>query len=47
MQLVADDLDVGPLGAEHLARLGAHRLAERVVLVDQVDLLDVLVRAFM
>jgi hypothetical protein len=37
MHLVADDLDVRPLGADHLARLGAHCLAERIVLVDQVE----------
>ena len=41
MHLVADDLDVRPFGVEHLARLGAHRLAERIVLVDQIDLFDV------
>ena len=40
MQLVADDLDVGALLREHLARRAAHRLAERIILVDQIDLLD-------
>ena len=41
MQLVADDLDVRPLGLHHGDGGRTHGLAERVVLVDQVDLLDV------
>ena len=40
MQFVADDLDVRPLGAEHRLGGGSDGLAERVVLVDQVDVLD-------
>ena len=41
MQLVADDLDVRALGLEHRHGGGADGLPERIVLVDQVDLLDV------
>ena len=41
MEFVADDLDVGPLLLEHGARRLRHRMAERIVLVDQIDLLDV------
>ena len=40
MQFVADDLDVGPLGGEHRPGGGADRFAERIVLVDQIDVLD-------
>jgi hypothetical protein len=40
MQLIAHDLDVRPLGAEHRPRLAQHVLAEAVVLANQVDLLD-------
>ena len=40
VQLVADDLDVGPLGADHRACLCEHMLAKAVVLADQVHALD-------
>ena len=40
MQFVADDLDVRPLGAEHRLGGGSDGLAERVILVDQIDVLD-------
>ena len=43
MQLVADDLEVRPLLAEHLDRGLGHRLPERVVLPDDVDLRELLV----
>ena len=43
MQLVADDLHVGPQRAELPPRLAQHRLAEAVVLADQVDALERLV----
>ena len=43
MQLVADDLDVGPLLAQHADGGLGHGLPERVVLADDVHLLDVLV----
>ena len=42
VQLVADHLDVGTLGLQHLGGGLAHGLAERIVLIDQVDLFDVL-----
>src|SRR6266567_3716686 len=41
VKLVTDDLDVGTLGSQHLARFRAHGLAERVVLVDQIEFLDI------
>ena len=41
VHLVADDLDIGAFLREHLARGAAHGLAERIILVDQIDLLDV------
>ena len=44
MQLVADDLDVRPLLAEHADRRLGHRLPEGVVLADDVDLPDLGVR---
>ena len=37
---VTDDLDIGTLHIQHGARLCAHRLAEGIVLVDEIDLLD-------
>ena len=40
MQFVADDLDVGRL-APSILRASAHGLAERVVLVDQIEFLDI------
>ncbi len=39
MLFVTDDLDVGTLGLEHREGRCADRFAERVVLIDQVDLL--------
>ena len=40
MQFVADDLDVRPLGGQHGLGGGANRFAERVILIDQVDVFD-------
>ncbi len=40
MQLVADDLNISAFGFEHGARLRAHRLTKRIVLIDQVHFLD-------
>ena len=41
VQIVADHLDVGPLARQHLlGRSLRHLLAVRVVLIDEVDLLD-------
>ena len=43
MQLVADDLDVGPLLRKHLRCRRRDRLAERVILINQVDAFDLAV----
>ena len=43
MQVVADDLDVGPLAREVVLRGTADLLSERIVLADDVHLLDGLV----
>ena len=44
MQLVADDLDIRALLAEEFHRRGRHSFAEGVILTDDVDLADRLVR---
>ena len=41
MHFVADDFDVRPLLFQHGPRRCSHRLAERIVLIDQINLLDV------
>ena len=43
VKLVADDLDVGALLGQHLARRRGDGLAERVILVDEIDGLDLLI----
>jgi hypothetical protein len=40
MQFVADDLDVGPLGGQHFPCRRTNRFAERIILIDQIELLD-------
>ena len=47
MQVFADDLDVGALARQHLLGVLGDLLAVRVVLVEQVDLLDRPVWSFM
>src|SRR6266576_3548430 len=40
MEFVADNFDVGPLRLQHGLSRGADRFTERIVLIDQVKLLD-------
>ena len=42
VQVIADDLHIGALARQQLLRIARHLLSVRIVLVQQVDLLDVL-----